>query len=91
MIDKAEVVRETRDGKMQEIEITLSDWVYDAIENNNVLTLSRQYFQLRKPIERRLYELARKHCGKQAKYCLSGYVSEQDRVHILSQRVQKDD
>jgi len=68
LIDKAEVVRETRDGKMQEIEITLSDWVYDAIENNNVLTLSRQYFQLRKPIERRLYELARKHCGKQAKW-----------------------
>ena len=68
LIDKAEVVRETRDGKMQEIEITMSDWVYDAIENNNVLTLSRQYFQLRKPIERRLYELARKHCGKQAKW-----------------------
>jgi len=68
LIDKAEVVRETRDGKMQEIEITLSDWVYDAIENNNVLTLNKQYFQLRKPIERRLYELARKHCGKQAKW-----------------------
>ena len=68
LIDKAEVVRETRDGKMQDIEITLSDWVYDAIENNNVLTLSPQYFQLRKPIERRLYELARKHCGKQSKW-----------------------
>ena len=68
LIDKAEVIRETRDGKMQDIEITLSDWVYDAIENNNVLTLSQQYFQLRKPIERRLYELARKHCGKQSKW-----------------------
>jgi len=53
---------------MQEIEITLSDWIFDAIENENVLTLSRQYFQLRKPIERRLYELARKHCGKQRKW-----------------------
>ena len=68
LVDKAEIVRETRDGKMQELEITLSDWVFDAIENNNVLTLNRQYFQLRKPIERRLYELARKHCGKQAKW-----------------------
>ena len=68
LIDKAEVIRETRDGKMQDIEITLSDWVYDAIENNNVLTLSQEYFQLRKPIERRLYELARKHCGKQSKW-----------------------
>ena len=68
LIDRADVIRETRDGRMQEIEITLSDWVYDAIENNNVLTLDRQYFQLRKPIERRLYELARKHCGKQSKW-----------------------
>ena len=68
LIDRAEVVRETRDGRMQEIEITLSDWVFDAIENNHVLTLSDKYFQLRKPIERRLYELARKHCGKQAKW-----------------------
>jgi plasmid replication initiation protein len=70
LIDRADVVRETRDGRMQEIEITLSDWVYDAIENNNVLTLDRQYFQLRKPIERRLYELARKHCGKQSKWTI---------------------
>ena len=70
LIDRADVIRETRDGRMQEIEITLSDWVYDAIENNNVLTLDRQYFQLRKPIERRLYELARKHCGKQSKWTI---------------------
>ena len=68
LIDRADIIRETRDGRMQEINITLSDWVYDAIENNNVLTMSRQYFQLRKPIERRIYELARKHCGKQAKW-----------------------
>ena len=68
LVDKAEVVRETREGRMQEIEITLSDWVFDAIENNHVLTLSPTYFQLRKPLERRLYELARKHCGKQPKW-----------------------
>jgi plasmid replication initiation protein len=68
LVDKAEVMRETRDGRMQDIEITLSDWVFDAIENNHVLTLSRSYFQLRKPLERRLYEIARKHCGKQAKW-----------------------
>ena len=66
LIDRADVIRETRDGRMQEIEVTLSDWVFDAIENNHVLTLNRKYFQLRKPIERRLYEIARKHCGKQS-------------------------
>lgn len=65
LIDSAEIVKETRDGRMLEIEISLSDWVFDAIENNHVLTLNRQYFFLRKPLERRLYEIARKHCGAQ--------------------------
>lgn len=68
LIDSAEIIKETRDGRMQDIEITLSDWVFDAIENNHVLTLSRSYFFLRKPLERRLYELARKHCGAQAEW-----------------------
>ena len=65
LIDSAEIVKETRDGRMMEIEISLSDWVFDAIQNQNVLTLNRQYFFLRKPLERRLYEIARKHCGSQ--------------------------
>jgi len=68
LIESAEVVRETRDGRMLDVEVTLSDWVFDAIENNHVLTLNRQYFFLRKPLERRLYELARKHCGTQASW-----------------------
>jgi len=65
LISAFEIVRETREGRMLDIEITLADWVFDAIENNNVLTLNRQYFFLRKPLERRLYEIARKHCGAQ--------------------------
>lgn len=65
LIDRARVKRKTRDGRMQEIEITLSDWVFNAIRGEEVLTLNKQYFQLRKPLERRLYELARKHCGQQ--------------------------
>ena len=68
LVESAQIVRETRDGRMLDVEITLSDWVWDAIENNNVLTMSRQYFQLRKPLERRLYELARKHCGMQPEW-----------------------
>ncbi len=44
LIDSAEIVRETREGRMQDVEVTLSDWVFDAIENNHVLTLSRRYF-----------------------------------------------
>jgi hypothetical protein len=68
LVDRARIVRETRDGRMQDIEIRLSDWVFQAVEAQEVLTLDRRYFQLAKPLERRLYELARKHVGQQAKF-----------------------
>lgn len=71
LIDRARVVRETRDGRMQEIEIILSDWVFNAIKAKEVLTLHRDYFRLRKPLERRIYELARKHCGSQKTWKIS--------------------
>jgi hypothetical protein len=67
-IDSAETIKETRDGRMQEVEITLSDWVFNAIreKGGDILTISRDYFRLRKPLERRLYEIARKSCGQKA-------------------------
>ena len=65
LIEEANIVRKSFDGRMQEIEITLSDWVYRSVVSKNVLTLHRDYFRLRKPLERRMYELARKHCGQQ--------------------------
>lgn len=71
IIDRARIVRETREGRMQEIEIQLSDWVFNAIQAHEVLTLHRNYFRLRKPLERRLYELGRKHCGKKAEWRIS--------------------
>lgn len=68
LIDRVRIVRETREGRMLDLEITLSDWVFNAIEGEEVLTLSKQYFHLRKPLERRLYELARKQCGTQSEW-----------------------
>jgi len=68
LIDGYTIINKTDNGRIQQLQITLSDWVFDAIDNNHVLTLSPAYFQLRKPIERRLYELARKHCGSQPKW-----------------------
>lgn len=59
------------DGRLISCEITLSDWVFNAIRHNEVLTLHRDYFRLRRPIERRIYELARKHCGQQASWKVS--------------------
>lgn len=71
IIDRARIVRKTRDGRMQEMEIQLSDWVFNAIEAHEVLTLNRNYFRLRKPLERRIYEIARKHCGQQKEWKIS--------------------
>ena len=65
MINRYRVVKETRDGRMLDLEIELSDWVFNAINAHEVLTISRDYFRLRKPLERRLYEIGRKHCGYQ--------------------------
>jgi plasmid replication initiation protein len=52
-------------GRLLWVEIKLSDFVYNAVRHQEVLTLHRDYFRLSKPLGRRLYELARKHCGQQ--------------------------
>jgi plasmid replication initiation protein len=65
LIESWEIVRKTRAGRMVSVTVTLSDWLYRAVLSKSVLTLNKAYFTLRKPLERRLYELARKHCGKQ--------------------------
>jgi len=49
-------------------EVILSDWFLNAIESNEVVTISNDYFRLRRPLERRIYEIARKHCGKSSKW-----------------------
>lgn len=70
LIEEASISRKTFDGRMQDIEITLSEWVYRSVISKNVLTLNRDYFRLRKPLERRMYELARKHCGQQDEWSI---------------------
>jgi len=71
LIEEASIIRKTFDGRMMEIEIVLSEWVYRSVISKNVLTLHRDYFRLRKPFERRMYELARKHCGMQDEWSIS--------------------
>lgn len=71
LIESWEIVRRARGGRMISVAVTLSDWLYRAIVSKSVLTLSRDYFRLRKPLERRIYELARKHCGRQESWRIS--------------------
>jgi hypothetical protein len=65
LIDSFKIRRSENKGRILELEVKLSDWVFRSIDAQEVLTLHRDYFRLRKPIERRVYEIARKHCGKQ--------------------------
>jgi hypothetical protein len=70
LIESWDIVRKTRGGRMVSVSVTLSDWLFRAVLSKSVLTLSRDYFTLRKPLERRVYELARKHCGAQRDWCI---------------------
>lgn len=71
LIEAWEIVRKTRAGRMVSVRVTLSDWLYQAVLARSVLTLNRDYFGLRKPLDRRIYELARKHCGQQRQWRVS--------------------
>ena len=63
LIDAWRAVKEDASGRVIAAEVRVSDWFYHAIVANDLLTINRDYFRLRKPMERRLYEIARKHCG----------------------------
>ena len=69
IIDSWSIVDRSKDDeRMIAIEVTLSKWLFNAVQAHEVLTIHKDYFRLRKPLERRLYELARKHCGQQSSW-----------------------
>ncbi|MEQ1719486.1 MAG: replication initiator protein A [Hyphomicrobium sp.] len=51
--------------RLRHLEIKLSDWIFRAVTSAEVLPISRDYFRLRAPVDRRIYEIVRKHCGRQ--------------------------
>jgi len=73
------VMRDDGGWRLDYCEVVLSDWVMRAIEANEVVTISEKYFRLRRPLERRLYEIARKHCGNKAKWQI-GLAKLQDKT-----------
>lgn len=68
LIDSGRVIEHDKTGKAIAVEVTLSDWLYRSVQARQVLTLSPDYFRIRKPLDRRIYELARKHCGAQRQW-----------------------
>jgi len=69
ILDKVKTVfNDPKTRRMVELEVTLSEWLYNSVIGEEVLSINHDYFRLRKPIERRIYEIARKHCGQQKQW-----------------------
>jgi len=64
------VVDDPRTKRMVELKLTLSEWLYNSVLGAEVLSINHDYFRLRKPIERRIYELARKHCAHKKEWVI---------------------
>lgn len=66
-------ILEEKKGKLDVgmVEVTLPHWLYQALHKNKMLKISPDYFRIRKAIDRRVYEIARKHCGNQGQFNIS--------------------
>lgn len=71
IIDAWRIIEKSKmDERMIAVEVTLSRWLYNAVQAWEILTIHPDYFRLRKPLARRLYEIARKHCGHQTQWII---------------------
>lgn len=52
-------------SRVLQFSVTISEWLYNGLMEFEVLTMDRAYFRLTSSIDRRLYEIVRKHCGDQ--------------------------
>lgn len=68
LIVQYKIQRDKTSKHMSSIAVEIPQWLYRAVVSAEVLTIDREYFRLRGSLERRLYELARKHCGNQSRW-----------------------
>ena len=75
LIQSYEIV-EAHEDQMTKILVCLADWLFNSIISRSLLTISSEYFSIRKPLKKRLYEIARKHCGNK-----NGFLIRIDTLH----------
>ncbi|MFJ2994163.1 replication initiator protein A [Pandoraea sp. NPDC087047] len=69
LIERWKVIERDGVGRMTAIEVVMPEWLWRSVSAFDVLAIGREYFDLRKPMHRRVYELTRKHCGsRQSKW-----------------------
>lgn len=62
------ITKKSKSGRVVQIKIILSEWLYNCIVEHEILTINRDYFALSGGLERRFYELARKFVGTKKAY-----------------------
>lgn len=73
LLDRVKIIYEDENDEnspMIAVEVTLPEWLMRSIYAKQIKTISPDYFNIRSPIERRIYELCAKHCGKQASWSI---------------------
>lgn len=53
------------------VKLVLSEWMYLHIKRRQVLVVDPKYFELRRPIERRLYQVGLRHIGDKPSWTIS--------------------
>jgi plasmid replication initiation protein len=71
LLESWKIVERAGSGKMDAIEMVVPEWFIDSVLSAEVLTMNHAYFKLKGGLERRFYEIARKHVGKQPKWTVS--------------------
>ena len=62
-------------GTISGIEVVLAEWLFESVQELNVLTLDKRYFDIAGPVERWLYLYARKATGGATGQWLEGFKS----------------
>jgi len=64
LIQEWRVIKSSVTNKAVCIEITLSEWLYKSVVSMNLITYDEEYFRITSGLERRLYEIFRRHLGR---------------------------
>ncbi len=68
LIEEWEVREKDRTGRIVSIDVRLPHFLMRSLAKWHVLTISPDYFDIRSPLGRRVYEIARKHCGHKSEW-----------------------
>lgn len=60
------------DGRMLSLKVSLSNQLFNSMKTKKeLLTVNPDYFKLSKPIEKKIYEIARKHVGRKSAHSIN--------------------